>query len=97
MYTSKIKSEEVDLLFEAIRSLRDAEESYRFFEDLCTAEELRELSRRMQAARMLHDNCIYSQIASETGLSTATISRVSRSIKYGNGGYNTVLGRMEKK
>lgn len=91
------KNGQTDYLFEAILSLKDSDECYRFFEDLCTAEELRELSRRMQAARMLHDNCIYSQIASETGLSTATISRVSRSIKYGNGGYNTVLGRMEKK
>lgn len=91
------KNGQTDYLFEAILSLKDSDECYRFFEDLCTAEELRELSRRMLAARMLHDNCIYSQIASETGLSTATISRVSRSIKYGNGGYNTVLGRMEKK
>ncbi len=91
------KNGQTDYLFEAILSLKDSDECYRFFEDLCTAEELRELSRRMLAARMLYDNCIYSQIASETGLSTATISRVSRSIKYGNGGYNTVLGRMEKK
>ena len=74
------KNENTDYLFKAILSLKDAEECYRFFEDICTQEELKELSRRMQAAKMLYRNNIYSKIASETGLSTATISRVSRSM-----------------
>ncbi|MBQ7011122.1 MAG: TrpR YerC/YecD [Clostridia bacterium] len=91
------KNENTDYLFKAILSLKDAEECYRFFEDICTQEELKELSRRMQAAKMLYRNNIYSKIASETGLSTATISRVSRSMKYGNGGYLTALDRIEKK
>ena len=91
------KNENTDYLFKAILSLKDAEECYRFFEDICTQEELKELSRRMQAAKMLYRNNIYSKIASETGLSTATISRVSRSMKYGTGGYLTALDRIEKK
>jgi len=94
---SLVKNEQTDYLFKAILSLRDTEECYRFFEDICTMEELKELSRRMQAAKMLYNNHIYSSIAAETGLSTATISRVSRCMKYGNGGYYIALDRIEKK
>lgn len=91
------KNEETDYLFRAILSLHDTEECYRFFEDICTVEELREFARRMKAARLIYHNQVYSEIAKQTGLSTATISRVSRCMKYGNGGYHTVLDRLEKK
>ena len=89
------KNETVDALFDAILSLESREECYAFFEDLCTVSELQEMSRRMQAARMLRNNCVYTDIAARTGLSTATISRVNRCLKYGNDGYNKVLDRLD--
>ena len=78
MYTSKIKSEEVDLLFEAIRSLRDAEESYRFFEDLCTFSEIQAMAQRLQVAKMLREGKTFVQISEQTGVSSATITRVNK-------------------
>lgn len=92
---SKIKDESLDRLFKGILTLENIEECYAFFEDLCTIPELKEMSRRMVAARMLRDNTVYSEIAEKTGLSTATISRVNRALKYGNDGYKMVLDRME--
>lgn len=92
---SKIRDENLDRLFRGILTLKDVEECYNFFEDLCTIPELKEMSRRMVAARMLRENTVYSEIAEKTGLSTATISRVNRSLKYGNDGYKTVLDRMD--
>ena len=92
---SKIKDEKLDFLFNAILTLDNVEDCYSFFEDLCTVSELQEMSRRMQAARMLRANAVYADIASQTGLSTATISRVNRCLKYGNEGYNKVLDTME--
>ena len=89
------KNETVDALFDAILSLESREECYAFFEDLCTVSELKEMARRMQAARMLRNNCVYTDIAARTGLSTATISRVNRCLKYGNDGYNKVLDRLD--
>ena len=91
------KNEKTDYFFKAILSLRDTEECYRFFEDVCTPDEVKELARRMQTAKMLYHNHVYSAVAEETGLSVATISRVSRCLKYGCGGYYTVLERLEKK
>lgn len=88
---SKIKDERLDYLFSAILTLDSIEDCYSFFEDLCTVSELLEMSRRMQAARMLRANAVYADIAAQTGLSTATISRVNRCLKYGNDGYNKVL------
>ncbi len=88
---NKIKDKNVDYLFAAIRSLQTEEECYNFFEDLCTVSEIKEMSKRLLAARLLSENCIYSDIAKKTGLSTATISRVNRCLKYGNDGYQTVL------
>ena len=84
---------QVDELFEAILSLRDAEECYHFFEDVCTVKELNDMSQRLRAAKLLKNGCSYAEIAKETGMSTATISRVSRCLEYGNGGYRTVLER----
>ena len=92
---SKIKDEKLDFLFRAIFTLDTDEDCYNFFEDLCTLSELQEMSRRMQAARILRANAVYADIAEQTGLSTATISRVNRYLKYGNDGYNKVRGNME--
>jgi len=92
--SDKIKDENIDYLFKAILSLKDEKECYNFFEDLCTVSEIKEMSKRLLAARLLSDNCIYANIAKQTGLSTATISRVNRCLKYGNDGYTTVLERL---
>ena len=93
----KIKDENIDYLFSAILSLKTVEECYDFFEDLCTVSEIKEMSKRMLAARLLNDGTIYADIARITGLSTATISRVNRCLKYGNDGYATVLERAGEK
>ena len=92
---SKIKDEKLDFLFQAILTLETVEDCYSFFEDLCTVSELQEMSRRMQAARMLRANAVYADIAAQTGLSTATISRVNRCLKYGSDGYNKALDNLD--
>ena len=95
-HDSKLKDEKIDMLFEAILTLESVEECYSFFEDLCTISELKEMSKRLYAAKLLNNNQIYNEIAAQTGLSTATISRVNRCLQYGNDGYLTVLDRLEK-
>ena len=90
----KIKTEAVDCLFEAVLSLKTKEECYSFFEDLCTVNELLSLSQRFEVATMLRDHKTYLDIAEKTGASTATISRVNRSLNYGNDGYELVFERM---
>lgn len=92
----KIKNPQTDYLFKAIMTLGSMEECYNFFDDLCTAAELIEMSKRLQVAKMLKDNHIYTDISETTGLSTATISRVNRCLKYGSDGYSTVLDRLDK-
>lgn len=92
---SKISDEKIDYLFKGILTLKTVEDCYDFFEDLCTVSELKEMSKRLYAARMLKDNCIYTDIAAQTGLSTATISRVNRCLKYGSDGYVRVLEALE--
>ncbi|MBQ8199133.1 MAG: TrpR YerC/YecD [Lachnospiraceae bacterium] len=92
----KLKSEPVDKLFEAILTLQTKEECYSFFEDLCTVNELLSLSQRFEVATMLREKKTYLEIAEKTGASTATISRVNRSLTYGNDGYELVFGRMNK-
>jgi TrpR-related protein YerC/YecD len=88
----------LEYLCQGILTLQTPEECKSFLEDLCTPSELQEMSRRLLAAKMLRNNRIYADIATETGLSTATISRVNRCIKYGSdGGYVTVLERLERK
>ena len=87
----------MDELFDAILKLNSREECYAFFEDLCTVSEIREMAKRLTAARMLNKNYIYSDIAEQTGLSTATISRVNRCLKYGSDGYAAVIPRIEKR
>ncbi len=91
----KLQNDSVDFLFDAILQLKTREECYSFFEDLCTVKELQSMSQRMEVAAMLTGNETYLTIASKTGASTATISRVNRSLAYGKDGYKRVLDRMK--
>lgn len=97
MFISKIKNEDIDFLFEAILTLKDVDECYRFFEDLCTINEMQSMAQRMQVAKMLKKRRTYIDIAHTTGASTATISRVNRSLSYGNEGYKLVFERLHEK
>ncbi len=90
----KIKTDAVDFLFDAILTLKDRDECYAFFEDLCTVNELLSLSQRFEVASMLRDHKTYLDIAEKTGASTATISRVNRSLNYGNDGYELAFKRL---
>ncbi|MDR0380863.1 MAG: TrpR-like protein, YerC/YecD [Oscillospiraceae bacterium] len=92
--SAKLENPRLDRLFEAILSLKSREECYAFFEDLCTVTELEALQQRFQVAGLLHTGRLYAAIAAETGASTATISRVNRSLLYGSDGYKTVLERL---
>lgn len=92
----KIKTEAVDALFDAVLTLKDKKDCYAFFEDLCTVNELLSLSQRFEVASMLRDKKTYLEIAEKTGASTATISRVNRSLNYGSDGYELVFERMGK-
>jgi len=83
-------------LCEAIMTLASADECAAFFEDLCTMNELRAMVQRLQVAKKLAENESYAKIADETGVSSATISRVNRCLQYGDGGYRTVLDRLGK-
>ena len=91
-----VHTEAVKHLFEAVLQLENVEECYQFFEDVCTINELLSLSQRFEVAKMLTENKTYLEIAEQTGSSTATISRVNRSLNYGNDGYQMVFSRMEK-
>ena len=93
--SKNIKTPAVDHLFQAILSLENTDECYTFFEDICTINELLSLSQRFEVARMLREHKTYLEIAEKTGASTATISRVNRSLNYGNDGYDMVFKRME--
>ncbi len=93
----KLKSDAVDHLFDAILCLKNEEECYNFFEDLCTVNELLSLSQRFEVATRLKKHQTYLEIADKTGASTATISRVNRSLNYGNDGYEMVLERLADK
>ena len=94
--SKKIRTEAVDYLFRAILSLENKEECYTFFEDICTINELLSLSQRFEVAKMLRERKTYLEIAEKTGASTATISRVNRSLNYGNDGYDMVFERINK-
>ena len=89
----KLKTEAVDHLFQAVLTLKDINECYSFFEDVCTVNELLSLSQRYEVARMLRQRKTYLDIAEKTGASTATISRVNRSLNYGNDAYDMVFER----
>ncbi|MDE6889188.1 MAG: TrpR YerC/YecD [Eubacterium sp.] len=88
------KTEAADRLFDAVLTLKSREECYRFFEDVCTVNELQALSQRFEVAHMLRSGQTYMDIAETTGASTATISRVNRSLNYGHDGYDLVLERL---
>lgn len=90
----KLHTEAVDYLFDAILSLKDRDECYTFFEDVCTINEILSLSQRFEVAAMLRSGKTYLEIAEKTGASTATISRVNRSLNYGNDGYDMVFKRL---
>ena len=94
--SKKLRTEAVDDLFEAILSLENKEECYTFFEDVCTINEIQSLSQRYEVAKLLREKKTYLEIAEKTGASTATISRVNRSLNYGNDGYDMVFRRMEE-
>lgn len=96
-YKSKLESEEMDYLCEAILSLKTKEECYRFFDDICTINEIKALEQRLQVAKMLKNKKTYLDIAAATGASTATISRVNRCLNYGSDGYNIALERLKEK
>jgi len=96
-FKSKLESKEMDFLFEGISSLKTREEFYKFFEDICTINEIKAIEQRLQVARMLMEKRTYLDIASTTGASTATISRVNRSLNYGNDGYKIVFDRIKWK
>lgn len=90
----KLESVANDHLFDAILSLETREECYKFFEDVCTIKELNAISQRFEVAKMLREKRTYLDIAEKTGASTATISRVNRSLNYGNDAYDMVFERM---
>ena len=90
-----LHNHDVDALFEAVLSLKNLEECYAFFEDACTIKEILDVSQRLKAAKMLAAGSNYADISRETGMSTATISRVSKCLEYGAGGYRTAIARME--
>ena len=95
--SKKIRTKEVDHLFDAILTLKNKEECYTFFEDVCTVNELLSISQRFEVALMLRQGRTYLDISEDTGASTATISRVNRSLNYGNDGYDMALDRMKNK
>lgn len=94
---NKLKEMNIEFLFEAILSLENMEECYAFFEDLCTVPELKAMSQRLHVAKMLKEHRVYSDIVAETGASTATISRVNRSLNYGSDGYEIAFSRIDHK
>jgi len=96
-YESRLQSPELDDVFHAILSLRDLSECYRFFEDMCTINELQAMAQRWQVARQLDAGVTYQEISHRFNASTATISRVNRCLEYGAGGYRLLLDRSTQK
>lgn len=94
--SKKISTEAVELLYQGILTLKDINECHAFFEDVCTVNELLSLSQRFEVAKMLREKRTYQEITEQTGASTATISRVNRSLNYGKDGYGIVFERLEE-
>ncbi len=92
----KLNTKEINRLFKAILTLETVEECHMFFEDLCTVNELHSLAQRYEVAGMLRHNSTYNEVAEATGASTATISRVNRTLNYGNDGYDMTFGRLKE-
>ena len=95
-YESKFKRADIDELFKAILLLEDEEDCYRFFEDICTINEIHAIAQRLQVAKLLSEKKTYSEIEDLTKASTATISRINKCLVYGAEGYQRILYRMEK-
>lgn len=93
---NKFHSPSIDRLFEAILGLKNREDCYKFFEDVCTIKELQDMAQRMDAAVLLDEGVNYQTISEQVGISTATISRVSKCLNYGSGGYREALDRLKK-
>lgn len=91
-----IRTPAVDLLFDGVLCLENKEECYQFFEDICTVKELTAIAQRFEVAKMLREEKTYIDIAKNTGASTATISRVNRSLNYGNESYDMLFERIKK-
>ena len=96
-YESKFKRDDIDELFDAILTLRDREDCYRFFEDICTVNEIHSISQRLQVAKLLSQKRTYNEIEKITRASTATISRINKCLLYGADGYRRVLERLDKR
>ena len=92
----RINDQETERFYEAILKLRTTEECEAFFEDICTVKEIKSIAQRLLVAQMLTEKCVYSDIVKKTGASTATISRVNRSLSYGNDGYQMVFDRLRE-
>lgn len=93
----RLQDDNLDFLYKAILSLENIDECYDFFEDLCTIQELKAISQRLVVAKMLSEKCVYTDIVNATGASTATISRVNRSLQYGCDGYDKIFERIREK
>lgn len=92
----KLRNKSADLLFNSILTLKNLDECYEFFEDICTIKEIQSIAQRVMVAQMLLEGKVYKDIVTETGASTATISRVNRSLNYGNDGYRKAFERLGK-
>ena len=92
----KLRNEETDLFFKCVLELKTLDECDDFFEDACTIKELQSIAQRVEVAKMLTEGKVYTDIANETGASTATISRVGRSLNYGKDGYALIFSRVKK-
>ncbi len=95
-YDSRFKREDIDELFKAILLLKDEEDCYRFFEDICTINEIHSIAQRLQVAKLLSENKTYSEIENITKASTATISRINKCLVYGSDGYRRILERLKE-
>jgi TrpR-related protein YerC/YecD len=96
-YESRFKRDDIDKLFQAILMLETEEDCYRFFEDICTINEIHAIAQRLEVAKLLNEKKTYSEIEELTGASTATISRINKCLVYGADGYKLVLGKIENK
>jgi len=96
-YESRFKRDDIDKLFQAILMLETEEDCYRFFEDICTINEIHAIAQRLEVAKLLNEKKTYSEIEEMTGASTATISRINKCLVYGADGYKLVLAKMENK
>ena len=96
MFTPRFQNDQTELLMRALLSLETTEEAYRFCEDVLTVQELKSITQRLEVAEMLRQKVTYQEIAHKTGASTATISRVNRSLLYGAEGYPLVLDRLKQ-